>query len=40
LLAMLIGGVYLYQSPSHDFRCDVSKRLERGQAGKDYWCLW
>jgi hypothetical protein len=26
---MLIGGIYLYQSPSHDFRCDAFKRIQR-----------
>jgi hypothetical protein len=43
-VAVLLGGVvaaiYLYQSPSHDFRCDPLKRLERQQAGQDYWCWW
>lgn len=41
---MLIGGfaaaIYLYQSPSHDLRCDALKRIERQQEGKEYWCWW
>jgi hypothetical protein len=40
LLALVAGGIYLYQSPSHDLQCDVSKRIQRENAGKDYWCLW
>jgi hypothetical protein len=43
-IVVLFGGVvaaiYLYQSPSHYFRCDALKRIERQQAGKDYWCWW
>jgi hypothetical protein len=27
-------------SRPHDFRCDALQRIERQQAGKDYWCWW
>jgi hypothetical protein len=38
LVAAVIAAIYLYQSPSHDLTCDAEKRIERQQAGKDYWC--
>lgn len=40
LLASLVGGIYLYRSPSHDFRCDGLKQFQRQREGKDYWCFW
>jgi hypothetical protein len=40
LLGLLVGGIYLHQSPSHDLQCDAFKRIQREDAGKDYWCLW
>jgi hypothetical protein len=38
LLGGVVAAIYLCQSPSHDFSCDALKRIERQQAGKDYWC--
>jgi hypothetical protein len=40
LIGGLVAVIYLYQSPSHDFKCDAFKRIERERAGKDYWCWW
>lgn len=40
LIGGLVAAIYLYQSPSHDFKCDTLKRIEREMAGKDYWCWW
>jgi hypothetical protein len=40
LIAGLAAAIYLYQSPSHDFRCNAVKRLERHQEGREYSCWW
>lgn len=40
LVGGLVAAIYLYRSPSHDFKCDALKRIERQQEGKDYWCWW
>ncbi|HMF86657.1 MAG TPA: hypothetical protein VK575_01165 [Gemmatimonadaceae bacterium] len=40
LVGGLVAAIYLYQSPSHDLKCDALKRIERQQAGKDYRCWW
>jgi hypothetical protein len=43
-ILVLVGApaaaIYLYQSPSQDFKCDALKRIERQQPGEHYRCWW
>jgi hypothetical protein len=40
LVGALVAGIYLYESPSQDFKCDALKRIDREQAGEHYRCWW